>query len=59
MKKYVEIVEKNTDKVVKRLNVTQMSKQGADLVFRECSINPNTHYKRKVESETELETGTL
>jgi len=59
MNKYVEILEYGTDKVVKRYNVTQMTEQGADLVYDQCLSNPNTHYKRKVKCETELETGSL
>jgi hypothetical protein len=61
MYKYVEIVEHETERVIKRYGVTLMSEDGVDTVEDGCNdtINHNLHFVRRVECETELETGTL
>jgi len=61
MNKYIEIVEYDTDKVVKRYNVTLMSDAGADCVedgFNH-NLNQNIFFVRRVKCETELETGKI
>ncbi len=61
MFKYVEIVDFDTEKVTKRYNVTLMSEDGVDTVEDGCNfnLNHNTHFVRRVECETELETGNI
>jgi len=59
--KYIEIVAHDSEKVIKRYDVSLMSETGADTVENGCNdtINPNENFVRRVKCETELETGVL
>ena len=61
MNKYVEVVEHDTNKVIKRYDASLMSEHGADVVENGCNfdLNQNLYFTRRVKCETELETGVL
>lgn len=61
MKKYIEVVEHDTEKVLRRYDVTQMSEKGADVVENGCNydLNQNLFFVRRVKCENELETGVI
>lgn len=65
MNKYVEIVEHDSERVIKRYGVSLMSDAGADTVEDGANFEiqqkglQNSHFVRRVKCETELETGKL
>lgn len=60
MNKYIEVVDSETELVVRRLSVTQTSEKGADFIQDSLEEElPIGHFLRRVKCETELETGNL
>lgn len=57
--KYIEVTRKSDNKVIKRLDITQLSKDGQDLVKKGVLYDDESSFVRAIDSEAELETGTL
>jgi hypothetical protein len=58
-KKYIEVIQKATKKVVKRMDVSSQSERSIDRIERGMSINMNhaEYFAQQNESETELPVG--
>lgn len=61
MKKYIEVVEHHTEKVVRRLSVSLCTEEGANFIEDSLNdeTNDNLYFVRRVKCEEELETGYL
>lgn len=61
MRKYIEVVERHTEKVIRRLSVSLCSEEGANFIEDSLNeeTNDNLYFVRRVKCEEELETGTL
>lgn len=57
--KYIEVTRKSDNKVIKRLDITQLSKDGQDLVKTGVLYDDECSFVRAIDSEAELETGDL
>ncbi len=61
MRKYIEVVERHTEKVIRRLSVSLCSEEGANFIEDSLNeeTNDNLYFVRRVKCEEELETGYL